>query len=279
MLVLLISAAISAALVITTIATQTDSGTTIFSGLAGFFIPLFLIGFLVRKKITSVQNELQDIMQRGQQRMNRKIQQFQSKPGGNIKVMQRQIEEGQKVIIQEALGFIPRLEPFKKWTFTMHRQIATMRLQFLYQLKEFEQVDALLATAGLFKGPMMMEPMAIAMKMARQYKNNNFDAAEKTFKRHIRWFRGDRGTLLYGLMSWIFIKQGESEKARQLLNKAKDATGNQTLAANWQVLSNCKEKNFSNAGLGDEWYGLYLENPAMPKQQRMRGDARGGRRF
>jgi len=63
------------------------------------------------------------------------------------------------------------------------------------------------------------------------------------------------------------------------LNKAKGSTGNETLATNWEMLSNCKEKSFSNAGLGEEWYGLYLENPPNPKQQRMRGDARGGRGF
>jgi hypothetical protein len=279
MLVLFISALISVAAVATCFTMQTSSGTTIFSGLVGFLAPLFLIGFLVRKKATGIQNELQEAMLAGQKRVNRKIQQFQSKPGGNIKFIQRQIEADQKVLITEALTFADRLEPFKKWNVLMGRQIATMRLQFFYQLKNYEQVDALLAAAGLFKGPLMMEPMMIAMKMARQYKNKDIKGAEKTFKRHIKWFRGDRGTLLYGVMSWIFMKTDESEKARQLLSKAKDSTGNQTLATNWEMLSNCKEKSFSNAGLGEEWYGLSLENPPNPKQQRMRGDARGGRGF
>ena len=45
------------------------------------------------------------------------------------------------------------------------------------------------------------------------------------------------------------------------------------------MLSNCNEKKFSNAGLGEEWYGLYLEAPAMPKQKRMRGNAKGQQRF
>jgi len=75
------------------------------------------------------------------------------------------------------------------------------------------------------------------------------------------------------------MQQGESEKARQLLVKAKEITADKTLAANWELLSNCKEKSFSNAGLGEEWYGLYLETPPMPKQQRMHGNAHGGRRF
>jgi len=279
MLSLLISILASITLAGALVASDITTGTTIFFGIIGFIAAFFLIGFLVRKKITKVQNELQEIMLSGQKRMNRKVQQFQSKPGGNIKLIQRQIEADQKVIHKQGLDFTARLEPFKKWSFLMGRQIATMRMQFLYQLKEFDQVDEILARGGLFRGPMMMEPMQVAMKMARQYKNKDVAGAEKTFTRRIKWFRGDRGTLLYGLMSWIFIKEGEPEKARQLLIKAKDATGNETFIQNWERLSNDKVKSFSNAGLGEEWYGLYLENPPTPKQQRMRGNPHKGRRF
>lgn len=279
MLSLLIAVLASIALVGILKATNVNPDTTIFFGIFGFIASFILIGFLVRKRIMKVQNELQDIMKAGQQRLQRKVQQFQSKPGGNIKLIQRQIETEQQVIYQQALDFIPRLEPFKKWSLMMGRQILTMRMQFLYQLKEFEQVDAILAASGLFKGPMMMEPMTVAMKMARQYKNKDVAGAEKTFKRHIMWFRGERSTLLYGLMSWIWVKEGETEKARELLVKAKDATGNATFIHNWEQLSNERVKSFSNQGLGEEWYGLYLENPPAPKQQRVRMNARHGRPF
>ncbi len=279
MLSLLISILASITLAGALIASNIKTGTTVFFGIFGFIAAFYLVGYLVRKKVAKVQNELQEIMLNGQQRMNRKVQQFQSKPGGNIKLIQRQIEADQKVIYKQGLDFTQRLEPFKKWSFLMGRQIATMRMQFLYQLKEFYQVDEILATAGLFKGPMMMEPMQVAMKMARQYKNKDVAGAEKTFKRRVKWFRGDRGTLLYGLMSWIFMKEGEPEKARQLLIKAKDVTSHETFTQNWERLSNDKAKHFSNAGLGDEWYGLYLENPPTPKQQRMRGNPHKGHRF
>ncbi len=279
MLSLLASALITTALVGALAAAQIKPGTTIFFGIVGFIASYYLIGFLVRKKITRVQNELQEIMLKGQQRIARKIQQFQNKPNGNIKLMQRQIEADQKNIYKEALQFTQQLEPFKKWSLLMGRQITTMRMQFLYQPKEFELVDEILATSSLFKGPLMMEPMTVAMKIARQYKNRDIEGAEKTFNRRVKWFRGDRATLLYGLMSWIYVKEGDPEKARQLLIKAKDATGNETFIQNWERLSNGKVKNFSNAGLGEEWYGLYLENPPAPKQQRQRGNPRKGRRF
>jgi len=270
MLSVLISiiASISIAGILT--AAGVNKPTTIFFGILSFFVSFYLIGFLVRKRISKVQKELEESMQRGQQRMNRKIQQFQSKPGGNIKLMQRQIEADQKALFQEGLDFTKRLEPFKKWSLLMNRQIITMRMQFLYQLKEFEQVDEILAKSGLFKGPMLMEPMMVAMKMARQYKGKDVEGAEKTFRKRVKWFRGDRGSLLYGVMTWIWVKEGEIEKARQLLLKAKEATGNEAFAHNWAQLSNDRVKNYSNAGLGEEWFALYLENPPAPKQQRVR---------
>ncbi len=279
MFALLISVILSVGAVVACMVSQVSLGGTIAAGLAGFFLSQVLIGLFVRKRVTKVQGELQEMLQQSQRQMNRKIQMFQTTPGGNIKQMQRQLEIGQKAAVTEALEFTGRFVPFKKWSLLMGRQISTMRMQFLYQLKKFDEVDQILATKGLLKAPMMMEPMTVAMKMARQYKKDDAAGLEKTFKKRIKWFRGSRGTLLYGLMSWVYMKEGESEKARQLLIKGKEATGDETLARNLEMLSNNKDKSFSNAGLGEEWYGLYLENPPAPKQQKMRGNGRSGRRF
>jgi hypothetical protein len=279
MVSLLISVIVSIVAVAACNMYHVGSGGTIAAGVAGFLLTHFGIGFIVRKQMKKVQDELQEKLANGQKQVQRKIQLFQTKPGGNIKQIQRQIENDQKALITEALAFTERFEAFKKWTWFMGRQIATMRLQFLYQLKKFEEVDQILATGGLFRGPLMMEPMTVAMKMARQYKNDDLAGLEKTFKRRIKWYRGSRGTLLYGLMSWVYMKQGESDKARMLLLKAKEITADETLARNWEMLANNKDKHFSNAGLGEEWFALYLEAPPVPKQQKMRGNAHGGRRF
>lgn len=278
MLALLISIGISVILVIVGMMADYSTPALVFNALAGLILPQFLIGALLRKKSKKLTGDLQGIMLAGQKRMNIKVSQMQQKAAGNPKLLQRQLEKDQQDVIQKALDFTAEFEPLKKWNLVMGRQIDTMRLQFLYQLKEFDKVDELLSK-GLFHGPVMMEPLPVAMKMARQYKNNEFAATEKTFNWHIKFFRGDRGTLLYGLMSWIYMKQGESEKARQLLLKGKEATANEVLAKNWELLSNCKDKQFSNKGLGDEWYSLYLESPPAPKTQRMRGTPKGGRRF
>jgi len=279
MLSLLISALVATAIAVASIASQFSTGMTVFFSIAGFAGTFILVGFLVRKKISKAQGELQESMQAGQRRMKRKVQQFQNKPGGNVKQMQRQLEMDQKVMLKQGLELTQRLEPFRKWSVLMGRQIATMRMQFHYQLKEFDQVDEILATCGFLRGPMMVDPMTAAMRMARCYKNDDLEGAKKVFKSRIRWSRGERGTVLYGLMSWIYVQVGELDEARQVLLKAKEATVVETFKRNWEHLSNHRAKSFSNAGLGDEWYSLYLEIPPAPKQQRMRGNGRHPRGF
>lgn len=279
MLSLLISALVALALASAMIASQFRTGTTVFFSLAGFAGTFFLVGFLIRKKMSKAQSALQESMQAAQRRMQRKVQQFQNKPGGNMRQIQRQLEMDQKAMCRQGLELTKGLEPFRKWSLLTGRQMATMRLQFHYQLKEFDKVDEILATCGFLRGPMMMDPMAVAMRMARCYKNDDLAGAKKVFKRKIMWFRGDRGTLLYGLMSWIYVKVGEPDEARRVLLKAKKATGVDTFSKNWEHLSNDRAKRFSNAGLGDEWYSLYLENPPAVKQQRMRGNGRNPRGF
>ncbi len=279
MLTLLISALVAAALAGTLITSHTSTGAAIFWSIFAFVGTFFLVGFLVRKKMTKVQGELQKSMQAAQGRMQRKVQMFQNKPGGNIKQMQRQLEMDQQAMLKEGLAFTERLEPFRKWSLMTGRQIATMRFQFYYQLKEFKQVDEILATCGFLRGPMMIDPLTAAMRMARCYQKDDLAGAEKIYKRRIRWAWGDRGTLLYGLMSWIYVQVGQVDEARQVLLKAKEKTGNDLFQKNWEHLSNDRVKSFSNAGLGDQWYALYLENPPAPKQQRMRGNARNPRGF
>lgn len=279
MLSLLISALVAIALAIASNASQFSMGATVFFSLAGFTGTFLLVGFLVRKKLSKAQSVLQESMQAAQRRIQRKVQQFQSKPGGNIKQIQSQLEMDQKVMLQQGLELTKGLEPFRKWSLLTGRQIATMRLQFHYQLKEFDKVDEILATCGFLRGPLMMDSMAVAMRMARCYKKDDLAGAKKLFKRKIMWFRGDRGTLLYGLMSWIYVKVGEPDEARRVLLKAKEATGVDTFNKNWEHLSNDRVKSFSNAGLGDEWYSLYLENPPAVKQQRMRGNGRNSHGF
>lgn len=247
----------------------------ILSALGGYIAGSLGIGLIVRKKLGAVQGELQEMMQTAQARIQRNIQQAQHKPGANPVALRKQVDIQQADMIQRALKHLERLEPYRKWAPTLGRQIATMRLQFLYQLKRFGEVDELFAVRNPLRKPMLMEPATVAMKMARAYSRGDLDAMESIFNKHVRWMRGDRGALLYGLMSWAWVKKGETEKAFALLAKGKDRTANETLARNWEHLANERVKKFSNAGLGEEWYALHLEPWPKPKTQRARGRGKG----
>ena len=148
MLSLLISALVAIALASASNASQFSTGATVFFSLAGFAGTFFLVGFLVRKKMSKAQTALQESMQAAQGRMQRKVQQFQNKPGGNIKQIQNQLEMDQKAMLKQGLELTKALEPFRKWSLLTRRQIATMRLQFHYQLKEFDKVDEILTTCA-----------------------------------------------------------------------------------------------------------------------------------
>ena len=224
-----------------------------------------VIGLLTRKLVKKRTNDIQNIILAGQEKLNRKVQFFQQKPKGGMKTMQKILEKDQHVFIREALEGTKRLEPLFSWNILLRKQVSTMRMQFYYQLKEFDQVDKLIPKA------MYLEPMSVAMKMARQYKNNDL-GYKKTFRKKIRKYKADNAALLYGTYSWMLVKSGNIEEAIKVLLKAKKVTDHNTITRNWENLVNGKIKKFSNDGLGDQWYSLYLEEPKVqkPKQKVMR---------
>ncbi len=277
MLSLIISFIIALGISGACMASEIKSGVVAY-GILGFIASQILITLIVRKKSKVINTELQEMMTVGQKQINHKVTQFQSKPGGNISFIQRQIEQDQQKLFRTALELTQKLEVFKPWNMLMNKQLSTMRLQFLYQLKEFDQVDEILAK-GWLASPFLSDPMLVAMKMARQFKCNDISAVEKTFKRHILWFRNDNGALLYGVMSWIYVKENKLDEALELLTKAKDKMFHEAINRNWEMLSNDRIKNFSNVAFGDAWYSLFLEKPPAVKQKRMRSNAKSHRPF
>ena len=144
-----------------------------------------------------------------------------------------------------------------------------MRMQFYYQLKEFNKVDELIPKA------MYVDHMSIAMKMARLYKNDD-ESYKKLFYKKVKKFKNEDAVILYALYSWILVKKGNFEEAIKVLLQGKEKTRNEVLEKNWESLVNSKDKKFSNADLGDIWYALYLEEVKVPKpkQQLMRSSYR-----
>ena len=89
-----------------------------FFSLSGFAVSFIVIGFLVRKKMSYAQGLLQDSMQTAQKRMQWKVQQFQSKPGGNVKQLQRQLEADQQAMCKQGLELTQGLRTVSKMVHT-----------------------------------------------------------------------------------------------------------------------------------------------------------------
>jgi len=73
--------------------------------------------------------------------------------------------------------------------------------------------------------------------------------------------------ILYALYSWILVQRKDVEAAHKLLVNACTRMENETLKTNRDHLANNRVNQFSNAGLGDEWYALGVEQPRIKSQR------------
>ena len=104
MLGLAISFVIAVSISMTCIYSGVKSGSVAY-GILGFIASQILMSLLMRKKYKAVNAELQGTLEKGQKRINHKIHQFQSKPGGNPRLIQQQVTREQQELFKEALEF------------------------------------------------------------------------------------------------------------------------------------------------------------------------------
>ncbi|MHB9138059.1 MAG: hypothetical protein ACYC4Q_01505 [Victivallaceae bacterium] len=237
-------------------------GWAIACGMTMTLISQLLIGLLIRRKVSKVNEKIQGVMVEAQTKINRMVQGFQRRPLGSPKEMQKMLEKEQNESVRKALDVAREMEPWYKWNFLLEKQINTMRMMLHFQLREIEEVDKLLPKC------LLMDVRAVAIKIVRMYKKGNHDF-HKLFSKKSKRLKNDDAALLYGLYSWILVKEGQNDKALATLIEAKKKTSNETIVQNWEHLANGRVKQFSNAGLGDLWYSLYLEEPKV-KTQKMR---------
>lgn len=146
--------------------------------------------------------------------------------------------------------------------------MATMELQFAWQRKDWKRVDELLPRA------LLLEPMMVCMKLARQWQREEpTDALRATFKKAARKARYGSSALLYSTLAWMLVKRGEVDEAYKVLLEADQKNENAVVKANCNALANNRLTHFSNAGFGDEWYALWLEEPKI-RVQRQHGVGR-----
>ena len=244
---------------------------TTFLSILAFFLVTLVINLILKKRLEAAFNVVQEHITEAQTVITRKIRAIGMRATPKF---QKEIENDQAKAIREAIDLLETLRPFEKWNFMVKKQTDTLRAQFYYQLKEYDKADE------YFRHALFMDPLTMAMQMARLYKKEDMKGVEKCFKKGCRRFKDEKGILIYALYSWILVQQEKIDEAIQVLVQAKTRAESEVLKQNWDHLVNGRIKRFSNAGLGDQWYALYLETP---KQQRIQqaqgfGGARG-RRF
>jgi len=240
-------------------------GWAIFLAVLGFFGVSIALNLWVKKRLEAVFSEIQQTLTQQQQQLQRKVNRMQNSMAG--KGMQKQLEKEQAAGIKEALAKLEAAQPLYKWNLLAQRQVNTLRGQLAYQVQDWPTADSSLATA------MLMDPLTMAMKMTRLYQQGDMPAVEKLFRKGKKRFKTDKATLIFALYAWILVRNERIDDAIAVLNDGKQVTENAVLQQNWQHLVNGRHRQFSNAGLGDEWFALQLEKP-KPVKVRQRGDHR-----
>ncbi len=238
-------------------------------GVLVFFAINILINLWLKKRLEAIFNGVQKHLTETQDRLRRKINMMQSKLQGGPK-LQASLEAEQNQSVLEAIGMLDQVAPLKKWNLLAGRQADTLKAQLYYQLKDFAAADPLLDKA------LIMDPSTLCMRMAREYKRGMMDKVEKSFKKGVKRFKDEKGTLVYALYSWILVNENRIDEAVVVLDEGKDSTENPVLKQNWEHLVNGRAKRFSNAPLGDLWYSLQLEQPKMIRSYAQSPYAGGG---
>jgi len=217
------------------------------------------IGLLVRHKIAKINEAVQSVMEAGQKKLNRTAMSMQ-RSFGSVKAAQEMLGKVQARSLQEALEVTKRAEVYYKWNLLLKKQITTMQMMLYFQLKDYAMVDRLLPKC------LLMDARSVAVKLIRLYKHDDLKL-DKFYARKSRKFKGDDIALLASTYAWIMVKKGRIDDAVAALVAARKVTDSQVVQENWERLSNGKVKQFSNAGLGDNWYSLYLEEPKIKPQR------------
>ncbi len=237
-------------------------GWVLVCAMCGFFLAQLVAGLVLRRAVKRRQDRIQQIMQTAQNKINRQINLFQIRPPAGMRAAQQMLEKLQQDAARAALAETDSFNSLYKWNFMLKRQIAAMRAQLFFQLKEFKQADACLEYA------MLADPQSIALRLTRMYRRND-PRLDKFYRAKCRRAKGESGAFLASVYAWIKLRQGDEKAALEALVAAKKNSDHPVLLDNYEKLVNGKAKSFSNAGFGDMWYALYLEEPKVkPQRQR-----------
>jgi len=240
--------------------TEMGRGSAIALGVISMFVFQIIVMLVLRKASARINEKLQTIMQETSAKMQSMQAQFMRRPVGQ-KLMVQLLEKEQNAGLKKLIEALDLYKPLYWWNLLMKRQVNTMRMIFLFQMKKFDEADALMDKCVFF------DAQSICVKMARMYKRNEApEAIDKFFRKKGAKFKGENAVLPRSLYAWILVKQDRIDDAVKVLADGKTKSGgNEVIARNWDLLVNKKVKHFSNSGLGEAWYALMLEEPKIQK--------------
>lgn len=238
-------------------------GWALFWGVLAFIVAQMVVGLYIQRLIKVHISRIEALLKSGQTRMQKKVNFWQSRPPGSLKQAQTELERDQRALVESALEATRSLERFERWSPLIGRQIATMRLQFHWMLKDFKKVDHYMPKA------LFMDPLSAAIKLARMYMLDEEEGMALFFEKQTKRLRYGQGAILYALYAWVLVQRKDIDGAHKTLLKALEKMENEVIKRNSEHLANNRISQFNNAGFGDEWYALHLEQPKI-KMQRQR---------
>lgn len=238
------------------------TGWSITIGVLTFFVSQFVLGRNIQKKVKLVMDEVQGILVAGQKRLQSKMAHWQIRPPGSIQAAQAELMRDQKAFVQEALEKTECLRRFKGWVPMIERQIATAQFQLYWMIKDFKKAQSLMDKA------LFIDPASCSIKLAIMYKNGaSTGELGKYYEKTVKRVRYNQNVLPAAAYTWMLVQRGEIDKAFKALNSALEKSDNEVLKHNRDILANNKVAHFSNSGLGDQWYSLFLEEPKVRSQR------------
>ena len=226
------------------------------------------LGWCLRRGMASISARVQAEVQGAQAKMQAKIQRWRVRPVSSQKAAEAELAKDRDAMIANVQAILRPLERWRLWVPFLGRQLATMEMQFAWQKKDWARVDTLLPRA------LLLEPLFVCMRLARMWqKEESMEAIGQVFRKSVRRARYGTSALVYATYAWMLVKRGDIDGAHKVLVEANEKNEHAVLKSNRDLLANNRVAHFSNAGFGDEWYALWLEEPKV-RAQRQRNPGR-----
>jgi hypothetical protein len=243
----------------------------------GFIATYFWLARGTNKKLMEIVNASQAHIQDTQNKVQKKLNGMQNRPGTNPVAARKTLEAMQVKGIEEAIEMLAPAKELEGDSFLVSKQISTIKYQLYFGIKDFKATDELEPKI------MLLDPQMVVMRMAREWMRSpikkqadgkisqkELDALEltKLYKKGLFRAKGATASILYSTYAWMLLKAGQEKKSLDILLTALEKCPDEAIKANVDALRNNQAAKFSNKSYGDRWYALHLEEPKQPKAQK-----------